>query len=220
MNSLEHLLEQNKTWAARIKSDDPEFFDKLSRLHTPEYLWIGCSDSRMVPAMSVGLMPGEIFVHRNIANLVIHADLNCLAVIQYAVDVLRVRHIIVAGHYGCGGVAAAFENGRTGLVDNWLRHVQNLMRRFESELARAADDEARLDRLCEINAVEQAINVAETTVVQDAWRRGQPLQVHGWIYRVSDGLYRDMQVALDGPAALAALRRKNRRHGHKIEIGR
>ncbi len=220
MDSLDYLLEQNKIWAQEVKRSDPAFFEKLSVLQEPRFLWICCSDSRMITATSVGLMPGEMFVHRNIANLVIHADLNCLAVIQFAVDVLKVRHVIVCGHYGCGGVAAAFRDTRTGLVDNWLRHVQNLIRQFEPELSRAASEGERLDRLCEINVIEQVINVAETTIVQDAWRRGQDLQIHGWIYRVSDGLYRNLRVSLESSEELEEMRLKATTQGHQIGIGK
>lgn len=220
MDSLDYLLEQNKIWAEEVKRSDPAFFEKLSVLQAPRFLWICCSDSRMSTATSVGLMPGEMFVHRNVANLVIHADLNCLAVIQFAVDVLKVRHVIVCGHYGCGGVAAAFRDARAGLVDNWLRHVQNLIRQFEPELSRAASDEERINRLCEINVIEQVINVAETTVVQDAWRRGQDLQLHGWIYRVSDGLYRNLRVSLESPQELGEMRLKATTQGHIIGIGK
>lgn len=190
---LSHLFDNNREWAERIRAEDPEFFSKLSHLQAPQYLWIGCSDSR-VPANEItGLLPGEVFVHRNIANLVVHTDLNCLSVIQFAVDVLKVRHIMVVGHYGCGGVGAALRNERLGLIDNWLRHVQDVRDKHHALLNRM-DDDARADRLCELNVLEQVVNVAETTVVRDAWARGQALTVHGWIYGLRDGYLRDVGI--------------------------
>jgi carbonic anhydrase len=190
---LSHLFENNRDWAERILAEDPNFFGKLSQLQAPEYLWIGCSDSR-VPANEItGLLPGEVFVHRNIANVVVHSDLNCLSVIQFAVDVLKVRHIMVVGHYGCGGVVAALQNQRLGLIDNWLRHIQDVRDKHRELLGRA-NESARVDRLCELNVLEQVVNVAETTVVRDAWARGQPLTVHGWIYGLRDGHLRDVGI--------------------------
>ena len=190
---LSHLFENNRDWAERILAEDPNFFGKLSQLQAPEYLWIGCSDSR-VPANEItGLLPGEVFVHRNIANVVVHSDLNCLSVIQFAVDVLKVRHIMVVGHYGCGGVVAALQNQRLGLIDNWLRHIQDV-RDKHRELLGNANEGARVDRLCELNVLEQVVNVAETTVVRDAWARGQALTVHGWIYGLRDGHLRDVGI--------------------------
>ena len=190
---LSHLFHNNREWAERIRAEDPEFFGKLSHLQTPEYLWIGCSDSR-VPANEItGLLPGEVFVHRNIANVVVHTDLNCLSVIQFAVDVLKVRHIMVVGHYGCGGVGAALQNQRLGLIDNWLRHIQDIRDKHRDLLGKSGAN-ARADRLCELNVLEQVVNVAETTVVRDAWARGQALTVHGWIYGLSDGHLRDVGI--------------------------
>ena len=192
-NDLQHLLENNRAWAEKIVAEDPEFFRKLSRLQAPEYLWIGCSDSR-VPANEItGLLPGEVFVHRNIANVVVHTDLNCLSVIQFAVDVLKVRHVMVVGHYGCGGVGAALRNERLGLIDNWLRHIQDI-RDKHRDLVAAMPETKRHDVLCELNVLEQVVNVAETTIVRDAWARGQDLTVHGWIYGLSDGRVRDLGI--------------------------
>ena len=190
---LSQLFQNNRDWAERIRAEDPNFFGKLSQLQAPEYLWIGCSDSR-VPANEItGLLPGEIFVHRNIANVVVHTDLNCLSVIQFAVDVLKVRHVIVVGHYGCGGVVAALRNERLGLIDNWLRHIQDVRDKHRDLLAQV-EDASRADRLCELNVLEQVVNVAETTVVRDAWARGQALTVHSWIYGLNDGHLRDVGI--------------------------
>ena len=182
----EQLLANNRAWAARTTQRDPEFFDSLARQQAPKYLWIGCSDSRVPANELLGLRSGELFVHRNVANVVVHTDLNCLSVVQFAVDVLKVKHVIVCGHYGCGGVKAALENQRHGLVDNWLRHIRNIARRREDELAALAPADA-LDRLCEINVLSNAENVARTTIVEDAWERGQPLQIHSWAYRLDTG---------------------------------
>ena len=195
MHSLKNLLAQNQAWAEAIKRRDPEFFAKLSRQQNPEYLWIGCSDSRVPANEIIGLLPGEVFVHRNIANVVVHTDLNCLSVIQFAVDLLKVKHIMVVGHYGCGGVQAAFKCQRVGLADNWLRHVQDVRDKHEGCLHRLPDDPARSARLCELNVIEQAANVCATTIVQDAWARGQELTVHGWIYGLKDGLLRDLKMS-------------------------
>ncbi|MGI8638998.1 MAG: carbonate dehydratase [Pyrinomonadaceae bacterium] len=197
MDKLKNLLERNKQWARNMKESDPTFFEKLSDLQTPEFLWIGCSDSRITPVTSIGLLPGEMFVHRNIANLVIHTDMNCLSVIQFAVDALKVKHIIVCGHYGCGGVIAAFEDKRFGLIDNWLRHIQDLANKYEKELNDAESADERLDKLCEINVIEQVVNVGETTIVRDAWLRGQQIAVHGWIYHITDGVYQDLDVTIE-----------------------
>ncbi len=204
MRSLPHLFANNRRWAAAIRSAQPEFFSRLAGQQAPEYLWIGCSDSRVPANEIVGLMPGELFVHRNVANLVVHTDLNCLSVLQYAVDVLKVRHVIVCGHYGCGGVAAAVSGARLGLIDNWLRHVQDVQEQHRSRLGGAAPPAARADRLCELNVIEQVRHVGETTIVQDAWTRGQRVDVHGWIYGVRDGLLRDLNVSASSPAELAA----------------
>jgi len=194
MHPLQHLFDQNQAWAEGILSGNPDFFRKLSQQQLPEYLWIGCADSRVPANEIVGLMPGEIFVHRNVANVVIHTDLNCLSCIQYAVEVLKVKHIIVCGHYGCGGVLAALENQKFGLIDNWLRHVQDVMQKHTHSLAAIPPDQ-RLTRLCELNVIEQVFNVTQTTVVRGAWERGQTLTVHGWVYSLQDGLIRDMKVA-------------------------
>jgi carbonic anhydrase len=201
--NLFHLFDFNRAWAQRIEEAEPGFFEKLSHLQTPEYLWIGCSDSRVPANQIVGLLPGEVFVHRNVANVVVHTDLNCLSVIQYAVDVLKVKHIMVVGHYGCGGVTAALNRQRVGLVDLWLRHVQDV---HGKHLARidALPPEARVDRLCELNVIEQVLNVSHTMVVQDAWRRGQPLHIHGWIYGLRDGLVRDLSLTISRPEDIAA----------------
>ena len=202
MSTIESLLSNNREWAARINTRDPSFFAELSRQQRPRYLWIGCSDSRVPANEIVGLQPGELFVHRNVANLVVHTDLNCLSVIQYAVDVLRVEHVIVCGHYGCGGVTAAHDNRTLGLIDNWLRHAQDVMQKHRALLAALGDAEARLRRLCELNVIEQAMNVAQTTIVQQAWERGQGLAIHGWIYALTDGLLRDLSVSMTGPREL------------------
>jgi carbonic anhydrase len=220
MDSLKHLLEKNKNWAEKMKESEPEFFEKLAGLQTPEYLWIGCSDSRITPATSIGLLPGEMFVHRNIANLVIHTDMNCLSVIQFAVDVLKVKHIIVCGHYGCGGVMAALDDTRLGLIDNWLRHIQDLAHKYQKELDELKDYEARLDKLCEINVIEQVVSVGETTILQDAWLRGQDVRVHGWIYYITDGIYRDLRVTVKSLETLDSLRFKTINHRQKIGAGR
>jgi carbonic anhydrase len=205
VKTLPKLFENNRRWAARILESDPGFFATLVHQQSPEFLWIGCSDSRVPANEIVGLLPGELFVHRNVANLVVHSDMNCLSVIQYAVEVLRVRHVIVCGHYGCGGVKAAFENRPHGLVDNWLGHVRDIHRRRRAELAALADDEARVDRLCELNVAEQVKNVAHTTMVQGAWAKQEELVVHGWIYRVSNGLLKDLGYAVSSPTDLRDL---------------
>jgi carbonic anhydrase len=200
-SNLQILFDNNRVWADAMRARDPRFFSKLAHLQAPEYLWIGCADSR-VPANEItGLLPGEVFVHRNVANVVVHTDLNCLSVIQFAVDVLKVRHIMVVGHYGCGGVKAALEEQRLGLIDNWLRHIEDVRVKHRDLLLRTPAD-ARLDRLCELNVVEQVVNVAQTTIVRDAWARGQTLTVHGWIYRLSDGLLHDTGIIASSPADL------------------
>lgn len=193
---LSHLFENNKAWAGRIRQQDPDFFLKLSQQQSPSYLWIGCSDSRVPANEIVGLLPGELFVHRNVANLVVHTDLNCLSVMQFAVDILKVRHIIVCGHYGCSGVQAALRRERLGLSDNWLRHVQDVRQKHEKFLASVGDDSEASDRLCELNVIEQVANVCHTTIARDAWERGQELAVHGWIYGLQDGLLRDLNVTV------------------------
>jgi carbonic anhydrase len=194
MHTLKRLFDNNRAWAARIAEQDPGFFAKLAAQQGPEYLWIGCSDSRVPANQIVGLLPGEVFVHRNVANVVVHADLNCLSVIQFAVEILKVRHVIVCGHYGCGGVRAAYRDDRLGLVDNWLRHVQDVAKKYQDPLMALADPAARLNRLCEFNVIEQVANVCQTTVLQDAWARGQEVSVHGWIYDLNDGFLRDLRV--------------------------
>jgi carbonic anhydrase len=208
MSGIHRLLSNNREWAARIAADDPGFFGALSRQQSPRYLWIGCSDSRVPANEIVGLRPGELFVHRNVANIVVHTDLNCLSVIQYAVEVLRVEHIIVCGHYGCGGVSAAADNTSLGLIDNWLRHVQDVREKHQPLLDPLGDSQERLRRLCELNVIEQAMNAAETTVVQQAWGRGQDLTVHAWIYALTDGLLRDLNMSVTGPQELAAACRR------------
>ena len=196
MNNLEHLLARNRAWAEKMTAADPDFFHRLSQQQTPGYLWIGCSDSRVPANEIVGMSPGELFVHRNVANVVVHTDLNCLSVIQYAVDVLKVRHIIVCGHYGCGGVKAALDNSTHGLIDNWLRHVQDVKHQHEAALGAMADDAERFGALCELNVIEQVLNVSRTTIVQNAWERGQELSVHGWIYGLGDGLLRELDICI------------------------
>jgi carbonic anhydrase len=195
MKDLKRLLDQNKAWAEGIKKSDPEFFQTLAKQQSPTFLWIGCSDSRVPATQLVGTMPGEMFVHRNVANVVVHTDFNCLSVMQYAVDVLKVSHIIVCGHHGCGGVKAAMEGAQLGLIDNWLRHVQDVVQKHEDTLS-TLDEDKRLDRLCELNVIEQVLSVGRTTIVQSAWERGQELGVHGWIYGLEDGLLRDLDVSI------------------------
>lgn len=197
MNKLQHLIENNRAWARKTVEDDPEFFRTLARQQRPEYLWIGCSDSRVPANQIVGLLPGEMFVHRNVANVVVHTDLNCLSVIQFAVDVLNVRHILVVGHYGCGGVQAALTDDRLGLIDNWLRHVQDVRDKHRDELAAIDTLEARAARLCELNVMEQVSHVCQTTIVQAAWERGQDLTVHGWLYGLDNGYVRDLGISRD-----------------------
>jgi carbonic anhydrase len=196
MKNLRELLENNRVWSEGIKARDPEFFHALAQQQTPRYLWIGCSDSRVPATQLVALPPGELFVHRNVANVVVHTDFNCLSVLQFAVDVLKVSHIIVCGHDGCGGVQAAMRNLQLGLIDNWLRHVQDVMHSHEEILSKISDEGQRLDKLCELNVIEQVLNVSRTTIVQNAWGRGQELAVHGWIYGIGDGLLRDLDICI------------------------
>ncbi|MFH1601176.1 MAG: carbonate dehydratase [Pseudomonadota bacterium] len=199
---LKELLDKNREWAEKVRAEDPQFFKRLSGLQAPRYLWIGCSDS-CVPANQItGLMPGEVFVHRNIANVVVHTDLNCLSTIQFAVDVLKVEHILVVGHYGCGGVHAALTGTRVGLADNWLRHVGDVARKHEALLAEVDLESLRHARLCELNVVEQVVNVCETTIVMDAWARGQKVSVHGWVYSLLDGRVRELGMGVDDPQEL------------------
>jgi carbonic anhydrase len=202
MPRLTDLIENNRQWSEGVRRRDAGFFDRLSRQQAPRYLWIGCADSRVPANEIVGLMPGELFVHRNVANVVVHSDLNCLSVLQYAVEVLRVEHVIVCGHYGCGGVEAAWKRTPLGLIDNWLRHVQDVADRHQTRFTRGMTDAHSVDRLCELNVLEQAANVCRTTIVQDAWRRGQPLQVNGWIYRLQNGLIHDLGLSVGRDAML------------------
>ena len=211
MRTLHHLFARNRDWARRIVDRDPGFFQSLSAQQTPSYLWIGCSDSRVPANEIVGLAPGELFVHRNVANLVVHTDMNCLSVLQYAVDVLGVRHVIVCGHYGCGGVRAAVEECPHGLIDNWLGHIRDIARANAAQLAAIPDAPGRVARLCELNVAEQVHNVANTTVVRDAWARGQRVAVHGWIYDVADGLLKDLGLCLEAAGAAPAPRDGQRR---------
>jgi carbonic anhydrase len=204
MDDLDLLLRKNRAWSEDIRQRDPDFFPTLSRQQAPTYLWIGCSDSR-VPANEIcGLLPGEIFVHRNVANIVVHSDLNCLAVMQYAIDVLKVKHIIIVGHYGCGGVRAALQGQKLGLIDNWLRHVQDVNHKYASHLECISDEAMRIDRLCELNVIEQVLNAAATTLVQSAWDRNQELTVHGWAYGLQDGLVRQLGISISSSQQLAA----------------
>jgi carbonic anhydrase len=196
MKNLHQLFKNNRQWASKITEVNPDFFRNLKNQQTPEYLWIGCSDSRVPANDIVGLLPGELFVHRNIANLVIHTDMNCLSVLQYAVDILKVKHVIVCGHYGCGGIKAAMENQPHGLVDNWLRNIRDTWRRNQAELEMIPDESQRNNRLCELNVCDQVINVGNTTIIQDAWRRGQETTIHGWIYDLADGLLKDFGVCV------------------------
>jgi carbonic anhydrase len=196
MRVLNHLFLNNRAWADGIRRQDPEFFERLSRQQSPAYLWIGCSDSRVPANEIVGLMPGDLFVHRNVANIVVHTDLNCLSVVQFAVDVLKVQHIIVCGHYGCGGVLAALRGQQLGMIDNWLRHVQDVRDKYRAELESLESEALQHDRLCEFNVIEQVIHVCQTSIVQGAWNRGQSLSIHGWIYRINDGLLRDLGLCI------------------------
>lgn len=213
MSDLLHLFEKNRAWAAKIKAREPEFFSGLAEQQSPQYLWIGCSDSRVPANQITGVPPGEIFVHRNIANVVVHTDFNCLSVVEFAVAVLKVKHIIVCGHHGCSGVRAAMDNLKVGIATNWLRNIQDVQKKHLPLLERIDDPARRAERLCELNAIEQAVNVCHTTIVRDAWERGQELTVHGWVYGIGDGLLRDLNISIAGPdeialrhqAALAAL---------------
>ena len=209
MKRLPLLFDNNRKWASAIRNSSPEFFLELVEQHVPEYLWIGCSDSRVPANEIVGLLPGELFVHRNVANLVIHTDLNCLSVLQYAVDILKIRHVIVCGHYGCGGVKASMENRPHGLVDNWLRHIRDTYYRHQTKLDSITNKEARTQKLCELNVLEQVINVGNTTIIQDAWETGQEITVHGWIYDIADGLLRDLDVSITSHQELDLLQKRN-----------
>ncbi len=206
MKLLKELFDNNRKWAEQVERDHPGFFKALSQQQSPDYLWIGCSDSRVPANEIVGMLPGELFVHRNVANVVAQTDFNCLSVLQYAVEVLQVKHIIVCGHYGCGGVKAALTNHRHGLIDNWLSSIKDVYRRHEAQFE-ALDEEQRVDRLCELNVIEQVHNVCRTTIVQDAWDRGQELSVHGWIYGIGDGRLRDLDTVITGKDQLEAIYR-------------
>ena len=205
MNDLHDLLENNRRWATGIVARSPDFFSGLVAQQAPRYLWIGCSDSRVPANEIVGLLPGDLFVHRNVGNLVIHSDFNCLSVLQYAVDILKIKHVIVCGHYGCGGVKAAMSAQPHGLVDNWLRHIRDIYHRQQAKLDAMANETERLHRLCELNVIEQVINVGNTTIVQDAWGRGQELAIHGWIYDLADGLLRNLDVCVPSPKEMDLL---------------
>ncbi|MEX1184145.1 MAG: carbonate dehydratase [Gemmatimonadota bacterium] len=202
MRDLSQLFDNNRAWAAEVTRLDPQFFERLRSQQAPKHLWIGCSDSRVPANQIVGLPPGEMFVHRNVANVVVHADLNCLSAIQYAVDVLAIDHVIVCGHYGCGGVLSALRDDKLGLVDNWLRHVQDVRLRHRSQIDVLETEAQRHNRLCELNVIEQVVNVSQTTVVRDAWARGHALTVHGWIYNVADGLLRDLGICVNTESEL------------------
>lgn len=195
MSDIQQLFENNRAWAKASYETDPEYFSRLVNQQSPEYLWIGCSDSRVPANQIIGLPPGEVFVHRNVANVVVHSDLNALSVLQYAVDALRVKHILVVGHYGCNGVGAAMNNNRMGLIDNWLRHVQDVRDRHEEMLSSIEDHEMRLDRLCELNVMQQVLNISQTTIMREAWERGQDVTVHGWCYTLADGIVEDLNVS-------------------------
>jgi len=203
MKDLKELLENNRAWSEGIKARDPGFFQDLAKQQSPRYLWIGCSDSRVPATQLVGLRPGDLFVHRNVANIVVHTDFNCLSVLQFAVDVLKVDHVIVCGHYGCGGVQAAMKNLQLGLIDNWLRHVQDVMHNLEMQLSAISDETQRLDKLCELNVIEQVLNVSRTTIVQNAWAQGQELAVHGFVYGIDDGLMRDLDICITNQKELS-----------------
>lgn len=207
MKTPKHLFENNKQWAKNIKKSDPNFFVKLSKQQTPNYLWIGCSDSRVPANEIVGLLPGEIFVHRNIANLVVHTDMNCLSVIQYAVEVLKVKHIILCGHYGCGGIKAAMEDHEHGLIDNWLRNIKDIYRYHKIKIDSLETEKDKVDLMCELNVAEQVANICHTTVVRNAWKCGQKLAVHGWIYNIEDGILRDLNICIKTPNEISLLHR-------------
>ena len=202
MSLVDEWFQANRDWAAQMRASDPEFFDRLRLRQTPQLLWIGCSDSRLPPDRVIGRQPGDVFVHRNVANVVVHTDMNCLSVLQYAIEVLGVRHVVVCGHYGCGGIRHALKPEPLGLIDNWLRHIRDVLATHRAELDAIADEEARADRLCELNVAAQVANVCRTTIVQDAWRQGHPLTVHGWVYSLADGLLRDLHLRVDGEAQI------------------
>jgi carbonic anhydrase len=203
LSKLDNLFEKNRDWAHSVKTSDPGFFEKLAAQQNPEYLWIGCSDSRVPANQIVGLLPGEIFVHRNVANMVVHTDFNCLSVLQFAVDVLKVKHVIVVGHYGCGGIQAAYENGEHGLIDNWLRNIKDVQHRYHDRLEAIDNIDARLELLCELNVRTQVDHVCQTTIAQKAWASDQSLSVHGWVYSIQDGLLKDLDCSVDSVEQVA-----------------
>lgn len=205
MRTLSHLLQNNKNWVKEKTRIDPTFFQELSKIQDPEYLWIGCSDSRIPPNEIVGLNPGELFVHRNVSNLILHTDMNCLSVVQFAIENLKVKHIIVCGHYGCGGIRAAMENKQHGLIDHWLRNIKDLYETHQTELNALPTEQARFDRLCELNVIEQTYNLSYTQFVQNAWDRGQELAIHSWIYALQDGLVKDLGLCLSDPTHIPKL---------------
>lgn len=205
MDAIETLFAKNRAWSEEVRAKDADYFERLAKIQAPEFLWIGCSDSRVPANQIIGLEPGEVFVHRNIANVVVHTDLNCLSVIQFAVDILRVKHILVVGHYGCSGVKAALNNLRMGLTDNWLRHVQDVRDYHETILAGASDPEVKTNMLCELNAIEQVLNVSQTTVLREAWERGQNVTIHGWCYGLKDGLVRDLGVSISSREEMSSV---------------
>ena len=209
MRVLQELFDNNRAWADRVRAAAPDFFEQLALQQQPEYLWIGCADSRVPANEIVGMLPGEIFVHRNVANIVVHTDFNCLSVLQFAVDLLKVKHVIVCGHYGCGGIVAALENSNLGLIDNWLRNVRDVQRMNATELERIESRAERVDRLCELNVAAQVANVCDTTIVRAAWARGQELSVHGWIYALRDGLLRDLDVCVTSAAEADTVRERD-----------
>jgi len=209
LSEIKKLFQNNKDWAKKIKKQNPNFFKTLSKQQSPEYLWIGCSDSRVPANEIVGLLPGEIFVHRNIANVIVHTDLNALSVIQFAVDVLKVKHIIVCSHYGCGGIKAALENKEHGLIDNWLRHIKDVYRYHQNELDKIKTEKEKVNKLCELNVFEQVANVCKTTIVQNAWKDGQELTVHGWIYGIENGLIKDLKISVSNNESLKSIYRMN-----------
>lgn len=208
MPKLNHLLDNNRNWVKGITDNDADFFRSLADEQKPSYLWIGCSDSRIPANAAIGLLSGELFVHRNIANLVIHSDLNCLSVIQFAIEVLHIKHIIVCGHYNCGGVKAALENAELGLIDNWLRHIQDIIQVHEDSLNQIDDFQMRLNKLCELNVIEQVLNAAATTFVRKAWKKGSEVAIHGWIYDLRDGLIQDLKVQIENAEQMRLLKRK------------
>ena len=212
MKDIHKLLQNNRDWADRIEKEDPEFFAQLAKQQHPEYLWIGCSDSRVPANQIIGMAPGEVFVHRNIANVVVHTDLNCLSVIQYAVDQLKIKHILIVGHYGCGGVHASLNNVRGGLADNWLRHVSDVAQKHSAILDGIDDPDLKHARLCELNVIEQVVNACRSTIVQDAWARGQKLMVHGWVYSLKDGRVSEMGIDVGAPEDLPAAYEKALAH--------